>query len=94
MKELKSGYDLVILENVLGGIVLVGLVIISIGGCYIYYLLLDEILEEFWFVNMDVVLVVLSGDWDIVVYWILVYEDWMCKLWVSYFLCGSEMFDY
>jgi uncharacterized membrane protein YraQ (UPF0718 family) len=86
--------DVVLPGPVLGGIALVGLIALSIFGCYVYYPPPGEIFEEMRIVNTEVVASTISQDWDTALYWIPVYDDWTRKLQVSMFLRGEQLTPY
>jgi hypothetical protein len=92
--ETQPKYDLVIPGPVLGAIALIGLVAISVFGCYLYYPPPAEIFEEMRLINGEVVTAATSQDWDTALYWIPIYDDWTRKLQVSVVLRGGELSDY
>lgn len=83
--------DIVLPGPVLGGLSLVGIIALSVLGCYIYYPSPSEIFEEMSIVNTEVVAAASSQDWDTALYWIPIYDDWTRKLQVSMFLRGEEL---
>lgn len=83
--------DVVLPGPVLGGFALVGLIGVSIFGCYIYYPPPSEIFEEMRIVNTEVASAASSQDWDTALHWIPIYDDWTRKLQVSMFLRGEEL---
>lgn len=87
-------FDIVIPPRILGMIAMVGLVLSSIFGCYIYYPPPSEIAEEMRMVNVDVYSATRSKNWDEALYWIPIYEDWLRKLEVSLYLRGNGLSDY
>jgi uncharacterized membrane protein YraQ (UPF0718 family) len=86
--------DIVLPGPVIGGIALVGLVALSVFGCYVYYPPPREIFEEMQLVNTEVVASAVSKDWDTAMHWIPVYDDWTRKLEVSAFLRGEPTTPY
>ncbi|GIW98535.1 MAG: permease [Pirellulaceae bacterium] len=86
--------DIVLPGPVLGGIALVGLIGVSVFGCYVYYPPPSEILEEMRIVNTEVASAASSQDWDTALYWIPIYDDWTRKLEVSMFLRGEKLTPY
>ncbi len=86
--------DIVLPGTVLGVIALIGLVGLSIFGCYVYYPAPSEIWEEMRIVNTEVVSAATSQDWDTALYWIPIYDDWTRKLQVSMFLRGQTLTPY
>lgn len=89
--ETKPSLDIVLPGNVLGGIALVGLIALSIFGCYVYYPPPSEIFEEMRIINSEVATAASSKDWDTALYWIPIYDDWTRKLQVSMFLRGKKL---
>ena len=89
--ETQPKYDLVIPGPVLGTIALIGLVAISVFGCYLYYPPPGEVFEEMRLINGEVVSAATSQDWDTALYWIPIYDDWTRKLQVSVVLRGGEL---
>ncbi|MCA9186516.1 MAG: hypothetical protein R3E01_32235 [Pirellulaceae bacterium] len=86
--------DLVMPAPLLGAIALVGLVAVSVLGCYVYYPPPSEILEELRIVNTEVATSSLTQDRDTALYWIPVYDDWTRKLQVSLYLRGESLTPY
>jgi hypothetical protein len=86
--------DVVLPGPVLGGIALIGLIALSIFGCYVYYPPPGDILEEMRLVNIEVVASANSQDWGTALYWIPIYDDWTRKLEVSSFLRGQPLTPY
>ena len=92
--EAKPRMDIVLPGPVLGGVALVGLIALSVLGCYIYYPPPSEIFEEMRVVNTHVASAASSQDWDTALYWIPIYDDWTRKLQVSMFLRGESLTPY
>jgi uncharacterized membrane protein YraQ (UPF0718 family) len=92
--EGRSRMDIVLPGTVLGGTALIGVVALSVVGCYVYYPPPDEVLEEMQIVNVEVVASALSKDWDTAEFWIPIYDDWTRKLQVSMFLRGQSLTPY
>jgi len=86
--------DVVLPGPVLGGIALIGLIAVSIFGCYVYYPPPSEIFEEMRIINTEVASAASSQDWDTALYWIPIYDDWTRKLQVSMFLRGEDLTPY
>lgn len=87
-------YDRTIPGPVLGVISLVGLVICSVAGCYLYYPSPHEIFEEMRAINAEVIYGARTGHWEIAKHWIPIYDDWSRKLEVSKFLRSGEVDAY
>ncbi|MFM8252445.1 MAG: permease [Planctomycetota bacterium] len=92
--ERQPRLDVVLPGPVLGGLALVGLIVVSVFGCYVYYPPPSEIFEEMRIVNTHVASAATSRDWDTALYWIPIYDDWTRKLQVSMFLRGEELTPY
>jgi len=92
--ESKPRYDIVLPGSVLGGVSLIGLVALSIFGCFVYYPPQSEIFEEMEIVDTNVASAATSKDWDTALYWIPIYDDWTRKLQVSMFLRGDTLTPY
>ncbi|MBM82786.1 MAG: hypothetical protein CMJ78_19670 [Planctomycetaceae bacterium] len=89
--EAPPSMDLVIPGPVLGAISLVGLIGLSVLGCYVYYPPPSEILEEMRIANTEVSSATISKDWDTAQYWIPIYDNWSRKLQVSMYLRGQTI---
>lgn len=87
-------FDIIIPAKVLGGIALLGLVGLSIFGCYVYYPPPDEIIEEMRVVNTEVAASAAIQDWKSAAFWIPIYDDWTRKLQVSMILRGESLTPY
>ncbi len=92
--DAKPKLDVSLPAPVLGGISLVGMIVLSVLGCYVYYPPPSEIFEEMRLINTTVESASLSKDWDEAMYWIPIYDDWTRKLQVSMYLRGEEMTPY
>lgn len=86
--------DVILPAPVLGAIALIGLIGVSVAGCYIYYPSPREIFEEMRIINIEVASAASSQDWDTALYWIPIYDDWTRKLQVSMFLRGHDLTPY
>lgn len=86
--------DLIIPPPVLGGLALVGLVIVSVVGCYAYYPPPGEVLEEMNTARTEALSAVLAGDEVHAKYWIDRYQEWSRKLEVGVFLRDWSLSDY
>jgi uncharacterized membrane protein YraQ (UPF0718 family) len=89
-----SSMDFVIPNTALAGIALVGLIALSVLGCYIYYPAPSEIFEEMRLINTEVVSAATSKDWESAAYWIPIYDDWTRKLQVSVYLRQGQLSRY
>ena len=75
-------------------IALLGVIGLSVFGCYVYYPPPSDIFEELRIVNTEVVTAATSQHWDSALYWIPIYDDWTRKLQVSMFLRGEQLTPY
>ncbi len=87
-------FDVVVPGPVLGGIALLGLVVVSIVGCYAYYPPASEVAEEMVIAKAEAMSGALSGDVEHAKYWIEIYDDWSRKLEVGCFLRDGHLSDY
>lgn len=87
-------YDIRLPGAVLGAVAIIGLIGLSVFGCYVYYPPPSEIFEELRLVNAEVLSAASSRDWDTALYWIPIYDDWTRKLQVSMVLRGEGLTDY
>ncbi|HND53588.1 MAG TPA: permease [Pirellulaceae bacterium] len=87
-------FDFVIPGPALGVAALVGLLGMSVFGCYVYYPAPREIFEEMKLVDTEVASAAATRDWDTAAYWIPIYDDWTRKLQVSMFLRGESLTPY
>jgi hypothetical protein len=86
--------DIVLPNSMIAAASLCGLVIASIGGCYLYYPPASVIRQEMTSIQAE-----LQGDcgtysWDKIEYWIPIQEDWAHKLKVSCFLRAKPLNRY
>jgi len=87
-------WDMVVPGPVLGGIALVGLVALSIVGCYAYYPAPEAVLDEMTIAKTEALSAAITGDATQSAYWIEVYDDWTRKLEVGTFLRDWQLSDY
>jgi len=92
--ESKKRLDVTLPGPVLGGISLVGMMVLSVLGCYVYYPPPQDIFEEMRLINTNVESATTTKDFDTALYWIPVYDDWTRKLQVSVYLRGGKMTAY
>ena len=76
-------FDLVVPAPVLGGVALLGLVAMSIVGCFAYYPPADEILEQMQIAQGEALSAARSGNHSHAEYWIAVWDDWTRRLQVG-----------
>ena len=87
-------YDVIVPPVVLGGVMLVGLVVFSIVGCFAYYPHPDETLEEMRLARVEALSGATSGNAEHALYWIGVWDDWSRRLEVGVFLRKGEVRPY
>lgn len=73
---------------------LAGLIAFSIVGCYAYYPDPSEVLEEMRLARVEVLSGVASHDYDRVLHWIPILEEWSRKLEVGYAMRNFELRPY
>ena len=93
-KDNSGQLDVEIPGPVLGGIALLGLVAVSIVGCYSYYPPPEEVLEEMVIARTEALAAALSGDTVHSKYWLEIYDDWSRKLEVGTFLRDGKLSEY
>lgn len=90
----KKTMDIIIPAPVLGLIALVGLVAVSLVGCYAYYPPPDEALKEMNVVKGEALQAALVGDETHAKYWLEQLDDWSRKLQVGVYLRDGGLSDY
>ena len=73
---------------------MIGLVAISIAGCYAYYPPPAEVIKEMSVAKAEALGAALTGDVTHAKYWIEIYDDWSRKLEVGAFLRDWKLSDY
>ena len=71
-----------------------GLVAASIVGCFLYYPPRSAIRQEMQYVQSDLMADTLKYEWDKLLYWVPIQEDWGHKLAVSAYLRGTPLTRY
>lgn len=89
-----SWLDVVIPAPVLGAIAIIGLIAMSIVGCFVYYPAPAETLEEMIYVKADALSYAASKDVDKAVKSIERYDDLTRKLQVGYYLRSWEISEF
>lgn len=87
-------YDMIVPDSVLGGVALAGLMLLSLTGCYAYYAVVDECLEEIFIIKGEVLSAANSGDEKHALHWIPIWEDWNRRLQVGVYLRHWELSEY
>lgn len=80
--------------QILGGVLLSGLVALSIVGCYAYYPSPEETLEEMSIARVNVLSAVSSRDYEQALHHIPELEHWSRLLEVGYFIRNGELRPY
>jgi len=75
--------DVILPPKVVAAAALAGLVLASIGGCYLYYPPVAEIRKEMVAINAEIFAAANSKEWETIEFWIPQQEDWAHKLRVS-----------
>ncbi len=76
-------FDLVVPAPVLGGVALLGLIVLSVVGCFAYYPPAEEIFEEMKIAQGEALSAARSGNQSHAEYWIAVWDDWTRRLQVG-----------
>ena len=92
--EKANGMDINIPGPILGGIALVGLVVMSALGCYVYYPPPSETLEDMTMVKANYSVAIQTGDAVEAVKEIEVYDNLTRKLQVGHFLRSWELDEF
>jgi uncharacterized protein len=79
---------------VLGLTALIGLVALSIVGCFAYYPSPKEVFEELRIVRTEAISSAISGNTENALRWIEVWEDWTRRLEVGVFLRTWDLSEY
>jgi len=87
----KSQFDIVLPNWVIAAVSLVGLVVASVGACFLYYPPVSQIRKEMTEVQAEMFTAAASREWDGLEFWIPVQEDWAHKLTVSSYLRGKPL---
>ena len=93
-KQISGRSDMIVPGPVLGLLSLVGLVVLSIVGCFAYYPAPDECLEAMTDSRVGALSAALSLDHTETKYWAERYDDWTRKLEVGAYLRQWELSDY
>jgi hypothetical protein len=86
--------DLTVPAPALGGAALVGLVALSIVGCYAFYPTPAEVFEEMTILKAEVLTAATSGDRKHVEHFVPVWDDWTRRLQVGAFLREGSLSPY
>lgn len=84
-------FDRELPASVVGGVALVGLVVLSLMGCYLYYPPVHEVFEELKMANTELASSAISQDWDTAEHWIPICDDWSRKLEVGLVIRGGAV---
>ncbi len=89
-----EGYDVYVPDWTLGATAVVGLVVASIIGTYLYYPEPNELLEDMKAINTDVVLDSKTEKWDAAEKWIVYADDLSRRLEVGVFLRNGSVDEF
>lgn len=89
-----ASYDRIVPAPVLGGTLLIGLIALSVVGCYAYYPPPEECFEEIAIVRSEAFVAARLGHVDEALHWIEQLEDWSRLLEVGTFLRRWEIRPY
>ena len=84
--ESKSKVDMILPGWVLGVTVVIGLVVASVIGCYLYYPAPDDLLGDLRVVHTEAVLSSRNEDWEAAEKWVIFSDDLSRRLEVGVFL--------
>ena len=87
----KPRRDIVLPNWVIAVVGFVGLVLASIGGCFLYYQPVSEIRKEMTANHAELISACAGREWDAVDFWIPLQEDWAHKYAVSSYLRGKPL---
>ncbi|MFN7289499.1 MAG: permease, partial [Pirellula sp.] len=91
MKEAKeTSKDIVLPNSVVASVSLIGLVILSIVGCYVYYPETKEVRRELAALQADLNSAVAGKEWDNASFLIPQQKDWAHKLVVGRYIRGEQ----
>jgi len=93
-ERVSSRLDVAVPAPVLGAIALVGLVGLSVVGCYAYYPAAQEIFEEMSILRGEVLTAALSGNQKNAAHFIPIWDDWTRRLQVGAFLREGSLSPY
>lgn len=95
VKETKEGkYDIILPGWFLGGLTIVGLIVASVIGTYLYYPPANDVLDELREFNANCVLAARGKDWEGVKKWMPYCEDLSRKLEVGVFLRKGKVTEF
>jgi uncharacterized protein len=83
--------DIVLPAKLVGALAIVGLLLASVLGCFVYYPPTEQVLADLSVVNSETCSRAMSGDTFGALHWIPVYEDKLKKLEVGVMLRGSKL---
>jgi uncharacterized membrane protein YraQ (UPF0718 family) len=87
-------YDVIVPAPVLGGVLIVGLIALSIVSSFAYYPEASEALEEIRVARVEALTAATSGNIDHAKQWIEVWDQWSRRLEVGVFLRTGEVRPY
>jgi uncharacterized membrane protein YraQ (UPF0718 family) len=86
--------DIVLPDSVVAAVSLIGLILLSIVGCYIYYPSTREVRKELAAIQADLNSAVAGKEWDNAAFLIPQQRDWAHKLVVGRYIRGEEWTRY
>lgn len=92
--ETQKSWDIVIPGRVLGALALMGLIVSSVAGAFLYYPERSEVFAELQSIHAEVFSAANSGNAETALHWIPIYDDWARKLQVGIYLRGGSVSDY
>ncbi|MCY2975156.1 MAG: permease [Planctomycetota bacterium] len=88
------GFQMIVPKQVVGLTGLIGLVVLSVVGCFAYYPKPSEVLEEMKIARVEVLSNALSGNYEAALRWIPVLEEWSRRLEVGSAIRRRELRPY
>lgn len=82
--------DIVLPDSVVAAVSLIGLVVLSVVGCYVYYPKTSEVRRELAALQADLNSAVAGKEWDTATFLIPQQKDWAHKMVVGRYLRGEE----
>lgn len=87
-------YDLIVSPKIVGGVMLLGLVVLSVVMCYAYYPGPNEALAEIAAARAECLTAANSGQVEHAAYWLQNWDDWSRRLEVGVFLRTGRLTPY
>lgn len=90
----ESRFDIIVPGWILGVVSVLGLVVASVVGCYLYYPAPDDLLADFFSVHAETVLTSKNEDWEAAEKWIAYSDDLSRRLEVGVFLRAGSLDEF